>query len=302
MPGTESFKVWSHGYPYRTVRWHFHPEYELHLITETTGRCFVGDHIGPFGPGNLVLTGPNLPHNWISDVPTAAVVPRRCLVLQFTGAMAAGIAALFPEMRFLPALLDECGRGLLFSPAAGAAARPMLEELLQAGGARRLELLFGLLGILHGDPGRQALASVGYQPRPGDYMVRPLNHALAHIARNLASDLRETDLAALCGYSPSAFSRAFRRHAGMSFVSYVNSLRVNHACDLLTLGRQRVADICFEVGFNNVSNFNRQFLAQKAMSPSTYRSHHAAQASGAMEAPGGVRSINQKQRMRATLN
>ncbi len=65
----ESFKAWSHGYPFRTVRWHFHPEYELHLITHTSGDYFVGDFIGEFVPGNLVLTGPNLPHNWITDLP-----------------------------------------------------------------------------------------------------------------------------------------------------------------------------------------------------------------------------------------
>ena len=53
----ESFKVWSHGYPYRTVRWHFHPEYEIHLIVATTGKMFVGDHISSFVPGNLVLLG-----------------------------------------------------------------------------------------------------------------------------------------------------------------------------------------------------------------------------------------------------
>ena len=67
-PG-ESFAAWSHGYPYRTVRWHFHPEYELHQVVATKGRYFVGDFIGEFEPGNLVLTGPNLPHNWVSDVP-----------------------------------------------------------------------------------------------------------------------------------------------------------------------------------------------------------------------------------------
>src|SRR3954466_8626188 len=67
-PG-ESFAAWAHGYPYRTVRWHFHPEYELHMVVATTGRYFVGDFIGEFAPGNLVLTGPNLPHNWVSDLP-----------------------------------------------------------------------------------------------------------------------------------------------------------------------------------------------------------------------------------------
>ena len=63
----ESFKAWEHGYPFRTVRWHFHPEFELHYVVSTSGRYFVGDFIGSFEPGNLVLTGPNLPHNWVSD-------------------------------------------------------------------------------------------------------------------------------------------------------------------------------------------------------------------------------------------
>ncbi|CAB3783977.1 hypothetical protein LMG28614_01820 [Paraburkholderia ultramafica] len=79
----ESFKVWSHGYPYRTVRWHFHPEYEIHLIVATTGKMFVGDHISSFAPGNLVLLGPNLPHNWVSDVPDGETIAQRNLVVQF---------------------------------------------------------------------------------------------------------------------------------------------------------------------------------------------------------------------------
>ena len=66
---SKSFSTKSHGYPYHTVRWHFHPEFEIHQIVATRGRYFVGDFIGEFEPGNLVLTGPNLPHNWISDVP-----------------------------------------------------------------------------------------------------------------------------------------------------------------------------------------------------------------------------------------
>ena len=77
----ESFKAWEHGYPFRTVRWHFHPEYEIHHVVATAGRYFVGDFIGEFEPGNLVLTGPNLPHNWVSDVAPgeagAAAQPRR---------------------------------------------------------------------------------------------------------------------------------------------------------------------------------------------------------------------------------
>ena len=75
--------MWSHGYPYRTVRWHFHPEYEIQLVTSTTGRYFVGDYIANFAPGNLVMTGTNLPHNWVSNVPQGERVDERCLILQF---------------------------------------------------------------------------------------------------------------------------------------------------------------------------------------------------------------------------
>ena len=80
----ESFKAWEHGYPFRTVRWHFHPELELHHVVSTSGRYFVGDFIGTFAPGNLVLTGPNLPHNWVSDIAPARRCALRSRVVQFT--------------------------------------------------------------------------------------------------------------------------------------------------------------------------------------------------------------------------
>ncbi len=94
----ESFKAWEHGYPFRTVRWHFHPELELHHVVSTSGRYFVGDFIGTFVPGNLVLTGPNLPHNWVSDTAPGEAVPLRSRVVQFTEGFVADAMALMPEL------------------------------------------------------------------------------------------------------------------------------------------------------------------------------------------------------------
>ncbi len=294
VPRNGSFKVWSHGYPFRTVRWHFHPEYEIHLITATSGRAFVGDYIGTFQPGNLVLTGPDLPHNWISDIPVGTEVSQRCLVLQFTAAFASGVTALFPEMAFLDGLLAEAGRGLEFTQQTGHAARPIMDELLNATGVRRLELLFALLGLLQADRRRRHLASPGYRPVSADAMNQPLNHVLVHISRNLGHDLREDDLAALSGYSRSAFCRAFQRHTGMTFVAYINSLRISRACELLIGDPRRIVDICFEVGFSNLSNFNRQFLAQKSMPPSVFRNHHLGQAAAALGTSDPMTKNNQR--------
>ncbi|MGS0740229.1 AraC family transcriptional regulator [Glaciimonas sp. GG7] len=269
----ESFAAWTHGYPYRTVRWHFHPEYEIHLITATTGKFFVGDYIGTFVPGNLVMVGPNLPHNWVSEVPDSAPVAQRCVVLQFPSALIANGIAVFPELQHMETLLQEARSGLLFAPETGLAAQPLMQELIGARGFRRLQLFLSLLDLLTHDTGRKQLMHSEYAPDPLNYMSSKINLALRHISKNLSTELRETDLAELTGQSASTFSRAFRKHTGMPFVGYVNQLRINIACELLTNAKLSITDICFKVGFNNLSNFNRQFLAQKGMSPSKFREY-----------------------------
>ena len=267
----QSFKVWSHGYPYRTVRWHFHPEYELHLVTATGGQCYVGDHIGPFLVGDLVFVGPNLPHNWISDVPAGETVAERCLVLQFTGAFISDCMATFPELRFLKPVLAESFRGVRFDPALSARVRPLMAELLGADGARRIALFVELMDLIGHAAERRPLASAGFSPDPSAYMSAAMNLVLQHIGRNFTGDLCESDLAKLAQQSISTFSRSFRKHTGTTFVQYVNALRIELACQHLTQDDLSITEICFEVGFNNVSNFNRQFLTAKGMPPSKFR-------------------------------
>ena len=267
----QSFKIWSHGYPFRTVRWHFHPEYELHFVTATQGNRYVGDHIGPFCPGDLVFVGPNLPHNWISDVPAGQAVEERCLVLQFTASFVSGALAAFPELRFLEPVLAESFRGVRFSASLGQRVGPLMRELLGAAGGRRVMLLVEILDMLGHAEERTPLASIGFRPDPSAYLSTTMNLVLQHIDRNLTGDLNETALAKLGRQSVSAFSRSFRRSTGMTFVQYINSLRIELACQHLSQADLTVAEICYEVGFNNVSNFNRQFLAVKGMPPSKFR-------------------------------
>ncbi|MEO6919611.1 MAG: AraC family transcriptional regulator [Collimonas sp.] len=269
----ESFTVWSHGYPYRTVRWHFHPEYEIQLITATSGKYFVGDFIGNFEPGNLVLLGPNLPHNWVSEMAQDESVAERGLIIQFSADFIANTMRAFPKLKSLQNLLAEAQGGQLFSAAAGQLVAPIFRELLNARGFRRVRLFLSLLDCLVKDGERSQLASPGYMPDALAYMSSTFNHVLAYIGENLATDLREATLAELCKHSVSTFSRAFRKHTGMSFVQYVNRLRINVACEMLIDGDAGITDICFLVGFNNVSNFNRQFLEQKGVSPSRFRKY-----------------------------
>ncbi|MES2666274.1 MAG: AraC family transcriptional regulator [Pseudomonadota bacterium] len=277
----ESFKAWSHGYPYHTVRWHFHPEYELHHVVATSGRYFVGDYIGEFEPGNLVLTGPNLPHNWVSDVAEGVVVPLRGRVVQFTEGFMAQAAEVFPELAACAAVLDLSRRGAVFSDATTATVAPMLHDLVTAHGVRRIELFIGILGALSQADARP-LTSANYLPDPSGFMSAGINKALAYIDAHLTEPFTEGDLATIAGRSASAFSRSFRRHTGMALVQYVNRLRINLACQLLMgTGDASITEIAYAVGFNNLSNFNRQFLTQKGMPPSRFRALLAQNAKAA---------------------
>ncbi|WP_064695067.1 helix-turn-helix domain-containing protein [Rhizobium aegyptiacum] len=270
-PG-ESFATKAHGYPYHTVRWHFHPEYELHLVVATTGRYFVGDFIGEFEPGNLVLAGPNLPHNWISDVPKGASIPLRCQLIQFSETFISDTMKVLPELGPFEPVLEASRRGVLFGAETSGQVAPLMDEVQQAQGVRRIELFMMIVGLLSRAQDAQLLASPSYLPDPSGYMSAGINKALAYIRENLTKSFDEADLARIAEQSTGAFSRAFRRHTGMSLVQYVKRLRINLACQILMSDEHAsITDICFEVGFNNLSNFNRQFLAEKGMTPSRFR-------------------------------
>ena len=154
----------------------------------------------------------------------------------------------------------------------GAVQVGMLRELMDAQGVRRVELFLQIFGLLSRGQNSRSLASASYLPDPSGYMSAGINKALAFIRENLTQPFSEADLAAIAGQSTSAFSRAFRNHTGMSLVQYVKRLRINLACQILMSDEQApITDICFEVGFNNLSNFNRQFLTEKGMTPSRFR-------------------------------
>lgn len=268
----QSFKAWEHGYPFHTVRWHFHPECELHHVVATTGRYFVGDFIGDFAPGNLVLTGPNLPHNWVSDVPAGSSVALRSRILQFDERFIRDAADVLPEMSsFLP-LLERSRRGVLFDAGTAASVGPLVKELVGATDLRRIELFVSVLGTLSRASNGRTLATADYLPDPSGFMATGINESLAYIRNNLTESFGEKELAAISRLSPSAFSRSFRRHTGMALSQYVNRLRVNLASQLLMSDDDlSITDVCFASGFKNISNFNRQFLRQKGIPPSRFR-------------------------------
>ncbi|RYG95216.1 MAG: AraC family transcriptional regulator [Alphaproteobacteria bacterium] len=281
----ESFAAWAHGYPFRTVRWHYHPEYEIHLVVATSGRFYIGDHIGRFDPGQLIVTGPNLPQNWISEIEPGEIVPARSLVVQFPDEFVEQNMAGMPEMAAVLPLLERSHRGLLFDKATSDAVRPLIERLIETRGIRRLAIFWEILDVLATAPEPEVLASLSYELDLSRFNESGMNRAIAYLREHLTDEIDERDLADMVGQSSSSFSRAFKRHTGTTLVRYRNQLRVDLAClALLTRPEVKIAEICYEIGFSNLSNFNRHFQKLKGMPPSQFRA--TFNANGAFKAAG----------------
>jgi len=260
-----------HGFPTELDRWHFHDEYELHLITQTTGKAFVGDWIGPFSPGHLVLCGPRLPHNWVSIDTPAGGVSERDFVIQFDHAPIAAAAAHLPELADLLPLLERSKHGIEFF-GLGDAALEHWYRVKAGKGTARIAAFFDFLALLVSCSDYRLLSNVQLQgaanDEPGMDMI---NEIVNRITDNLTEPLSMAEAAAQLGMPETRFSRFFRKATGNSYTDFVNRIRIHRACHLLMETEKLVADICYEVGFNNVANFNRRFLEAKGMTPSEFR-------------------------------
>jgi len=260
----------AHGFPTPLARWHFHDEYELHLITQTSGKAFVGDWIGSFQPGHLVLCGPRLPHNWISLGLPEGGVAERDLVIQFRHEPIAHAAEQIPELAEALPMLERAGHGIEFF-GLSEHARAHWHAVKAAHGMQRLAAFCDYLGDLVRCTDYRLLSNVQIQGEPGDAAYEHVNVIVDRITRVVATPYSAADAAAELGMSESRFSRFFRRATGNSYTDFVNLVRVNRACHLLMETDRRVTDICYEVGFHNVANFNRRFRDIKGMTPTEFR-------------------------------
>ena len=259
-----------HGVPNPLVRWHYHEEYELHLIVATRGKVFVGDYIGQFEPGHLVLTGPRLPHNWIStDLPEAGVALRD-VVLQFADAPLREAAKVIPELGEALPLLERARHGIEFF-GMSALARERHQRIKQSHGLQRFAGFVEWLGELAAWPDYRMLSTVQLQSFDDDASLARISGIIDHITQHCDQQFSMADICTRVGMTESSFSRYFRRATGNTFTDFVNRLRINKACLLLMETDRYITNVCYDVGFNNVANFNRRFLQLKGMTPKEFR-------------------------------
>ncbi len=268
---TRSIRYLEHGWPTELCRWHAHEEYELHLIVATRGKAFIGDYIGEFEPGFLYLTGPNLPHNWITDDVSDNSVALRDMLVQFSHESVEKLATGFPEFAQVRDMLMSAKSGILFEGFNATFARGHMESIRDNEGPERILAFIRFLVRLNEHAEKRSLSVAKlFQPEGGSKHAR-IGMVVDYITENYKEDITLGKAAEIANMTDVTFSRNFQSVTGHRFVEFVTRIRIGKACALLYASDDPVVEISQQAGFRNIANFNRHFLKMKGMNPTAYR-------------------------------
>ncbi|MET0377310.1 MAG: AraC family transcriptional regulator [Rhizorhabdus sp.] len=251
---------------------HFHPAYELTWILRSTGTRYVGDSVERYKGGDLVLSGPNLPHCWRDDPDPSGVDAPEWITAQFDVTCFGQDFLELAEAAPLRKLLQDSHLGLAFDQSVLTDVGPRLHKLVGLSGLTRLVGLIDILERLTRQTPKSLAASDYHANNTVDRsLVERLEFVQHYILGNLSGEIIQAEISAMLGMRPSAFSKFFRAATGRTFMSLVKLLRINMACRLLATTDKRITAIAFDCGYSHASLFDQHFQSLKGVPPSEYR-------------------------------
>jgi AraC-like DNA-binding protein len=271
---SESFVTRYFDYHFYPTPWHYHPEMEIVLVTESTGKRFIGDHISDFKPGNLAFLGPNIPHTYRNDdkyYEKESLLRAKSIVIHFTEASLGEDFLNLPEAQILRGLFEQAAFGLEISGHTNHKITGKLQDIFSLTGLKKwLCLTEILLDIGHAKTDAVKITKamyVGYNEKESARLCNVFNW----VAANLDNDINLVDAARIAQMNVNAFSRFFSLRTRKPFSEFIQELRLQKAAKLLVDSDMPITEICFECGYNNISNFNRRFLNYYNMNPMRYK-------------------------------
>ena len=262
-----SFVARTYSTPYFETPWHQHEEYELLMQIGSPGSAFIGGHIGEFAAGDIFLLGKNLPH-WFrkkqsSDIGSAIVVQFREDVF---GPEFWNLA----EIRPIKNLLERSSQGISLSGELKKSISVFLQGIELQSGFRQLSTLMECLHQISISDEVSCLTQASVETFSGEDQER-IHQIMEFTMQNFQNKISLRQLADITHQSISAFSHYFKRTTKKNYVQFLTEIRIANACHLLVSSDKSVAEICYESGFHNWSNFSDHFKSITGKSPSVYR-------------------------------
>src|SRR5436190_13958827 len=268
-----SFVVKFFDYNYYPTPWHYHPEYEIVMVTESTGKRFIGDHISDFHPGNLAFLGPNIPHTYRNDekyYEERSGLRAKSIVIHFTESSFGNDFLELPEAKSFHKLFEESLHGLDVFGETHDSISKKLYAIVKLSGLKRWLCLVDILLELSESKTLSPITKtthIGYNEKE----AKRLCSVFDWITSSFEKDIKLAEAAQIAQMNENAFSRFFSLRTRKTFSGFVQELRLQKAAKLLVENDMTITEVCYECGYNNVSNFNRQFLNHYQMNPMRYK-------------------------------
>lgn len=269
---SEAFKVQVDDVPHLYNHLHQHPEIQLTVIKQSHGTLIAGDYVGPFNPGDVFVIGPNQPHVFRNDKSFFKKKSRAITVSIFFDETT--IHPSFwqlPELKSLQTFLRNSSGGYRISGEKKKLVGEMLEQITKADGINKLILFLEILKQLATKKNIESLSKQVTQRNIKTYDGKRLNNVLEFTFHEYHRPVKLEEVAAVANLSVEAFCKYFKTRTRKTYISFLNEIRISNACKLLAEEDKSIADICYETGFSNLSNFNRIFKKIKNISPRAFR-------------------------------
>lgn len=251
---------------------HIHKEFELNYVENADkAQRVVGDSVEEIGELDLVLiTGERLEHAWQNHLCQSDNI--REITIQFSSELFS--SSLLDKTQFgsIKKMFERARHGVAFPLSTILKVRSLLNALTcEAGGFYSVIAFFSLMYELSLSKEARVLSSSAFANGPAFTESSRIHKIDTFLQRNYQRKIKLEEAAELVNMTPVAFSRFFKLRSGKNFSDYLTDIRIGHTTRLLVDSNSSVAEICYECGFNNLSNFNRIFKAKKNCSPREFR-------------------------------
>lgn len=270
---TESVIFFDEEKPHFTVPWHFHPEIEILFVIKSSGTSYVGDGIHRFTEGEISIIGENVPHWWKSDrkyFDGKVTTGIKAYIIQFKKEIFDTNFINMPEMNSIKEFLEKSQRGIQYFGKSRKLLGEQVIKIFKLTGIKRITELILLLDMMANTKEYKYHASIGYSKIINTYDFYRFNKIHEHIIHNFTKPIKLEDVANKVNICPTAFCRYFKKHTGKTFFSFLNEIRIGHACKLMLEDNISISRASLESGFNNLSHFNDQFKRVMNLTPTGY--------------------------------
>ncbi len=274
IPEGKAFVIKELIAPYFDVNWHFHTEYQLFVVLKGRGTRFIGDHMQNFREGDMVLTGPDLPHLWKTDRvyhQAENQMETHGLVVYLPDNFLNNSVFELEEFEAINSMLKKSVRGIEIRGKTNFIIRQMMLELLSMKGVKSITLLLNILQTIADSPDCKLIADAAYINTNKESEKDRMGQVYEYVMHNFQGKVSLEEAAQISNLSVSAFSRFFKSRVNKSFSDFVTEVRISHACKLLHETDLNISEISYECGFFTLSNFNKLFKDRVKKTPVEYR-------------------------------